>query len=163
MALPYITLGSPTTGGGKIISEQVRLIDLFPTICDLLKIKNPVSIDGKSLLPLIEGNDFEEAPAYFESSPLIQIKTNDVIGIRTSQFKYFRDRNNPNKRRFLFNLKKDPYEDNNIGNETKTVEEMENILKQITRDYDFLNDGENSNEQNWQLNDDDTDTKKIEA
>jgi len=142
--------------GGKIVSEQVRLIDLFPTICDLLKIKNPVGIDGKSLLPLIEGNDFEEAPAYFESSPLIQIKTNDVIGIRTSQFKYFRDRNNPNKRRFLFNLKKDPYEDNNIGNETKTVEEMENILKQITSDYKFLNDGKTIMETN------DSDTKKIE-
>ena len=104
----------------------------------------------------MEGNNFEEAPAYFESSPLVQIKTNDVIGIRTSQFKYFRDRNDPNKRRFLFNLKKDPYEDNNIGNETKTVEEMENILKQITSGYEFLNDGKTTIETN------DNDTKKIE-
>ena len=140
----------------KIISEQVRLIDLFPTICDLLKIKNPVDIDGKSLLPLIEGKNLEEFPAYFESTPLIQIKTNDVIGIRTSQFKYFRDRNDPNKRNFLFDLKKDPYEDSNIASKTETVEEMENILKQITSGYKFLNDGKTIMES------DDSDTKKIE-
>ena len=140
----------------KIISQQVRLIDLFPTICDLLRIKNPVDIDGKSLLPLIEGKNLEEFPAYFESTPLIQIKTNDVIGIRTSQFKYFRDRNDPNKRNFLFDLKKDPYEDSNIASKTETVEEMENILKQITSDYKFLNDGKTIMES------DDSDTKKIE-
>ena len=140
----------------KIISEQVRLIDLFPTICDLLKIKNPVDIDGKSLLPLIEGKNLEEFPAYFESTPLIQIKTNDVIGIRTSQFKYFRDRNDPNKRNFLFDLKKDPYEDSNIASKTETIEEMENILKQITSGYKFLNDGKTIMES------DDSDTKKIE-
>ena len=140
----------------KIISEQVRLIDLFPTICDLLKIKNPVDIDGKSLLPLIEGKNLEEFPAYFESTPLIQIKTNDVIGIRTSQFKYFRDRNDPNKRNFLFDLKKDPYEDSNIASKTETVEEMENILKQITSGYKSLNDEKTIMES------DDSDTKKIE-
>ena len=83
------------------------MIDLFPTICDILKIDNLENTDGESILPLIEGKTLDEKPAYFESSPLVQIKTNDVIGIRTSKYKYFRDRIDPKKRQFLYDLEKD--------------------------------------------------------
>jgi len=153
--VPLLFLGSGINNN-KIISQQVRLIDLFPTICDLLKIENPVDIDGKSLVPLIEGKNQEEFPAYFESSPLVQIKTNDVIGIRTSKYKYFRDRYNPKKRNFLFDLEKDPFENINLANNSKVIEEMENILLQITNNYKFLDDGQTIK------NTDDEDTEKIE-
>jgi len=139
----------------KNISQQVRLIDLFPTLCDILEIKNPENIDGESLLPLIQGKNLPENPAYFESSPLVQIKTNNVIGIRTSKYKYFRDRYNPKKRQFLFDLKNDPDENNNIT-DTVILDKMEEILSRIVKDYEFLDDGqtiENSNN---------SDTEKIE-
>ena len=139
----------------KNISQQVRLIDLFPTLCDILEIKNPENIDGESLLPLIQGKNLPENPAYFESSPLVQIKTNNVIGIRTSKYKYFRDRYDPKKRQFLFDLKNDPDENNNIT-DTVILDKMEEILSRIVKDYEFLDDGqtiENSNN---------SDTEKIE-
>ncbi len=36
---------------------QVRLVDLTPTILQLLGIKSPVSFDGKSLVPILEGSE----------------------------------------------------------------------------------------------------------
>lgn len=40
----------------KNIEQQVRLVDLFPTILDLLKIKNSYKNDGLSLMPIIKAN-----------------------------------------------------------------------------------------------------------
>ena len=61
-------------------------------IFDFLEIKSKSNIDGVNLKPLIEGMNFPENPAYIESNPLIDMESNDVIGVRTSNFKYFRDK-----------------------------------------------------------------------
>ena len=153
--VPLLLLGCGINSS-KNISQQVRLIDLFPTLCDILEIKNPENIDGESLLPLIEGKSMPENPAYFESSPLVQIKTNNVIGIRTSKYKYFRDRYDPKKRQFLFDLKNDPDENNNIKNDTVILDKMEEILSRIIKNYEFLDDGQTIETTN------NSDTEKIE-
>ncbi len=129
--VPFLIIGSKIPKN-KIIKTQVRHIDIFPTIADIVGIEPISQIDGVSLLPLINGQDIEELPAYIESTPLVQKKTNDVIGIRTSQFKYFRDSNDPKKRIHLFNLQTDPLEENNVAeNSPKIISNMENILSQI--------------------------------
>ncbi len=52
----------------KIINSFVQEIDIFPTICDILRIKIPSDIQGKSLLPLISGKIKKyEREIYFES------------------------------------------------------------------------------------------------
>ncbi len=51
----------------KTIDEYVSHIDIFPTICDLLKIKKPSFLQGVSLLPLINGKKLKERIIYFES------------------------------------------------------------------------------------------------
>jgi len=128
----------------KKIHQQVRLIDVFPTIFDMFELQNLQNIDGSSLYPLMQGKVIKENPSYMESTPLIQIKTNDVIGIRTSKFKYFRDRYDSNKRKFLFNLENDINENNNLLDDSKTINEMEEILQGILQnsspipeDYEF--------------------------
>lgn len=119
----------------KIFSKQVRLVDILPTICYLTDISFDYNnADGKNLLPLKNEEIFQESPAYIESNPLIDKKSNDVIGIRTSKFKYFRDSESQNERIHLFDLSNDYYEEHNIASTNKTkVLEMEKILQ------DFLN------------------------
>jgi arylsulfatase A-like enzyme len=117
------------------ISQQVRTVDIFPTLFDILDIKTNIDFDGISLKPLFEGKKLHENPAYIESNPLILTESNDVIGIRTSQYKYFRDRDDAKKRIHLFNLLKDPYEDNNISNDKLIVAEMEDILQNFLKNY----------------------------
>ena len=116
-----------------IFSKQVRLIDVLPSICFLSKIKfDYTSIDGKNLFPIKSENIFSEEPVYIESNPMIDMKSNDVIGIRTSKFKYFRDKDLKTNRVHLFNLLTDPNEEKNIAESNKSlVLEMEEILESL--------------------------------
>lgn len=49
------------------IGDNVSHIDIFPTVCDLLQIEKPPSLQGASLLPLVGGKKSEKRPIYFES------------------------------------------------------------------------------------------------
>ncbi len=116
------------------IDQQVRSVDILPTLLEILKIKfNENELDGKSLYGLMTGKKDTEKTAYLESNPLIQLKSDDVIGIRTSKYKYFRDSINSNKRIHLYDLQNDPFENENISNKhtelvTKFEKELQNII-----------------------------------
>jgi len=119
---------------GSIIQQQVRTIDVFPTIFEIIKIPNDFVVDGINLLPLIKGLSLEEFPAYMESIAnwTKSTKTADVVGIRYNNFKYFRARNSPNENIGLYDLKEDPHEENNLAQEKpEKLIEMEKILSKI--------------------------------
>ncbi len=130
--IPLLFLGYDVKKNMKI-SQQVRIIDIFPTILDIIGItNNTANIDGQSLLPLIEGKQIPEEPAYMETHYLIDIESQDKIGVRTSQFKFFRDTNNPQVSVHLYDLKNDPFENNNIAKiKPEIVKKMEEILQNI--------------------------------
>ncbi len=52
---------------GKVINQQVRQIDIVPTILELRGIECPAGIHGRSLVPMMNGQTMEELPAYMES------------------------------------------------------------------------------------------------
>ena len=121
----------------KIIEQQVRNVDIFPTILDLIGIKNKLNLDGISLKPLMYGQVSDEQPAYIESTPLVQIESNDVVGVRTGNYKYFRDSKNPKKRIHLYDLKNDPNENINLkDNNYEIIFEMEKILNTFSKKTD---------------------------
>lgn len=151
--VPLVFVGHGIKQNTKI-TQQVRTIDIFPTISDILKLPNRDNeIDGRSLLPLIEGKKMSELVNYIESSHLsLEIITNDVIGIRTSKYKYFRDKDDSKHRVNLFNLIDDPFEDKNIAKKyPEIVNEMEIMLKDLMSN-------KSSNVENY----DEDETKKIE-
>ena len=132
-----LLLSGYTIPKNKIIEQQVRLMDIFPTLCELANIPFEIShLDGKSLVNLLHENLLEEYPAYIESSHLsMELVTNDVIGIRTSQYKYFRDKDNREGRIHLFDLKNDPYENENIAlKQPDIVKSLEKQLGEILSD-----------------------------
>ena len=126
------------------ISQQVRLIDIFPTILDIIGIQDiDQSVDGQSLMPLVEGNLIPEEPAYVETHYSIDLESLDKIGIRTSEYKFFRDRNDPIKLIHLYDLKNDPHENNNIAKtKPKIVNQMEKILQNILQNSMLGSDDE---------------------
>ncbi len=130
--VPLLFLGYNLKKNIKI-SQQVRIIDILPTILDIIGItNNTANIDGQSLLPLIEGKQIPEEPAYMETHYLIDMESQDKIGVRTSQFKFFRDKNNPQVSIHLYDLKNDPFENNNIAKiKPEIVKKMEEILQNI--------------------------------
>jgi arylsulfatase A-like enzyme len=60
---PGLGAGEP----GRIIRQQVALVDLVPTVLDLLDLPLPEGIQGRSLRPLLEGGEpAEPVPAFAE-------------------------------------------------------------------------------------------------
>ena len=116
-----------------IISQQIRSVDIFPTILELLERENNYQIHGKSLLNLISGKSNVEEPAYIESHKNVNEGIfENVIGIRTSNFKYFRDKDDSSKNLHLFDLENDSFEIKNIAkNNPQIISLMENMIKKI--------------------------------
>jgi len=63
--VPLIISG-PGLKPGRV-SQNVSHIDIFPTVCDLVGIDKPASLQGRSLTPLVEGKNFPLRPIYFEA------------------------------------------------------------------------------------------------
>lgn len=132
----------------KIISQLTRSVDILPTILDITGNEIPNQVfDGQSLKPLLFDKPVEEKPVYIESNPLLMLKSKDVIGIRTSKFKYFRDKDNPKNRTYLFDLENDKKEITNLADvKPEIVKEMEHILEKILENPGDIKQESNNNE-----------------
>jgi len=49
------------------LKDAVSHVDIFPTVCDLLRIGKPPALQGTTLLPLLEGKPRKPATIYFEA------------------------------------------------------------------------------------------------
>ena len=75
-------------GGGTTISQNISLVDLFPTLCDIADVPIPEGLDGRSVVPLLEGRT-EGWPdeVYSElwdvhNGPSVMVKRGDLKYIR---------------------------------------------------------------------------------
>jgi arylsulfatase A-like enzyme len=127
--------------------QQVRQIDIFPTIFDLLELQLNYPIDGISLKPLLQNLYLSELNAYVESSidPFTNNEFSIFTGLRTSKFKFIKSHDNLKKSMFLFDLKNDPQEENNIASTSPDiVNQMENLLMKYRKNKSksFVTDDE---------------------
>ena len=132
-----------------IISNTVNHTDILPTLCGILNINLNHKVNGRNLLPLIQGNNIKENPIYLRTRPYIDSKLDkrDSVGIRTSNYKYFRSIHNPKDSVNLYDLKNDPYENNNIAETNKElVDKFEELLLEIQENDFSENNGENVEE-----------------
>ena len=91
----------------------------------------------------MNGKEFNSIPIYLTSLAIIKklflsgfrASNSPVVGIRTQNFKYFRNFQDPKKDVHLYDLKNDPLEDNNIADKrSDIVKEMELNVEKIQED-----------------------------
>ena len=111
------------------IKQQIRTVDFMPTILDFLNISLDTvysNLDGKSLLPLIDGKSFSENYAFSETgNPLHEKsppKEPNTQSIRSSEWKLIF--NDYNQTKELYNLQLDPDETNNLIGTGEKIEEV---------------------------------------
>jgi arylsulfatase A-like enzyme len=68
-------------GEPRMIRQNVAHVDLFPTVCDVLGIRLPAGLQGRSLVPLLNGKSLPEKPIFFESlSPAANLGWAPITG-----------------------------------------------------------------------------------
>ncbi|MGH9464750.1 MAG: sulfatase [Thermoanaerobaculia bacterium] len=106
-------------GGPRVVEEQVELIDVYPTVLDLLDLAAPAGLQGRSLLPLLEGRGpAEERFAFAEHTNVPR----ESKGLRTRRWKlilsYPRGREDRAAYEVeLYDLLQDPAEQQNLAGE----------------------------------------------
>jgi len=152
-----ILLG-PNIPPGKIITEQISTVDLFPTILDLIETQTNINHRGESLVPLFSNAKNDERVVMIEGTgdDGTQEKHSNTIGLRTKQYKYFRDRFSNNRNVHLYDLNNDPFELSNISEENPDIiKNLEKKFSQInpTGNFEFKKTQEASEEENKKLED----------
>ena len=131
--VPLLFVGNSIKPG--VITKQVRHVDISPTIYELLDIPLDRKINGKSLISLDDKSSQEENPSYLHTMPYQKLSPSDMIGLRTSNYKYFRAARDPKENVNLYDLKNDPYENDNIVKTNKElVTQFEKKILQLEKD-----------------------------
>ncbi|NOU95856.1 sulfatase-like hydrolase/transferase [Paenibacillus sp. LMG 31456] len=119
--IPMIVKAPNIKGGGRVVDDIVQLFDLAPTICDLTGSMKPHSMQARSLLPLLRG---EEDP---ERAPFALIELNsEVSRIDTAEVfeKTLRNRDyrltvwSNQEKGVLYDLRLDPLQLNNVWSDS---------------------------------------------
>jgi arylsulfatase A-like enzyme len=132
--VPTALIGPGFQSGGRI-KELVSLIDLPPTLLDAAGIPVPEQMQGRSVLPLVKGEQ-----EHWQEEVFVQISESQVgRAIRTQRYKYAVIAPDKDGRKdsgsdtyeeaFLYDLQADPYElDNLIG--MSSYDEIASELRQ---------------------------------
>lgn len=127
--------------GGRIVQHNVELIDVPPTILDLLGIATPGGVHGTSLVPYLEQRDLSGAgrPAYSEYAPsnihTVQVGDWKLVDNPDADSPYCLpgapEDHYPLELVELYNLAEDPLETTNLAEQyPERVAELQALIRQ---------------------------------
>jgi arylsulfatase A-like enzyme/tetratricopeptide (TPR) repeat protein len=120
--------------GSSRIKGVVRLIDLMPTVLDLVGIKVPSTVQGKTLYPMMQGKEDLKRTAYSESVYAeLHYGWSPLESLTTHQYKYIKA---PDAE--LYDRLSDPGETKNLIKDKSSIakvlkDELEEILSTNSR------------------------------
>ena len=118
--------------------------DIFPTLCDLIGIKTPETVEGKSLLPVLKNQKIKIRNFLFFAYKNLQrgVRTDDnwklikynAKGVQTTQ---------------LFNLNADPFELNNLADKAEYQDRINTLTELLKNHMKELDDPCDLDEPDW--------------
>jgi choline-sulfatase len=128
-----------TTGNDVETDALVEFIDLFPTVAEVCGVERPDEVEGRSLLPFLEGETDTHRESVFS-----EYTENEEAMVRTERYKYIytsglRERQDgyatgrplPGRTRILFDLEKDPAEMCNKASDPEYAEVVAQLEKEM--------------------------------
>ncbi len=117
LRVPLIFYAENHLPSGLVVKPRVRLIDIAPTILDLLNFPAQEQMQGESLVPYIQGKKKKDLSTYIETYfPLENHGWSALIGVVDGDWKYIRA-----PREELYNLKLDPGETKNLVDSDRKI------------------------------------------
>ena len=132
LKVPLIFYAEKYIPKGLVVNSRVRLIDIMPTILDMLKIQPIPQIQGESLLAQLKGKKRPDLSTYIETyMPPEYYGWSELIGVIDGNWKYIQA-----PKPELYDLAKDPKEETNLfRKEEKVAGQMKNSLKSMIDKY----------------------------
>lgn len=133
MKVPFILYSEYGLPRGMTVDARVRLIDVMPTILDMLNIPPADEGQGISLLSYVEEESGGDLSSYIETYfPREYYGWSELIGLVDGEWKYIQA-----PKPELYNLKRDPGEKMNLFFENKMVsseltEKLKNVIEQYS-------------------------------
>jgi arylsulfatase A-like enzyme len=134
-----VFIKSPKAKKGIKNSSPTELIDIFPTICDVTGLESPENLQGKSLVPILNGSKTS-----VKSAALSQWPRDGKMGyaLRTERYRYVEWRIGDYKRSKdymhgkvtaveLYDYLKDPLETKNLANEIEYAKVIKKLKKEL--------------------------------
>jgi arylsulfatase A-like enzyme len=120
LRVPFILQWPGHLPESKQVEALVRLVDVAPTILDLLNVPIPDQLDGRSVLPLLSGDESVPRTAIAENMLFAEACT----AIRTAGHKYIRWQDG---REEVYDLRTDPRERVNLVALTELVDPLRRL------------------------------------
>lgn len=128
---PFIIYVPGASSNGQQVNHPVSLIDIYPTLVDLCKLKIDQHLDGNSLAPLLKDPKIKwEKPALMTHGP-------GNFAVRLDSMRYIRYQNGEEE---LYNMHKDRGEFNNLAGRPDHKQMMERLQKHVPKNYVTLYD-----------------------
>lgn len=142
--VPLIISGPGITS--VVVNDQVRHVDLLPTLADLCDVEPPAGMDGRSLRPLIDGRALPDEPAYLEAVG-VKLEGNRIEAVRTPDWKLLR-RGNGKLYLYKLNGGASPNERRNLSRRhPEVVKQLEAYLEKVGQSEVVAESGMTSEEE----------------
>lgn len=128
--VPLIVAG-PGVPAGQRSDSLVYVLDIFPTLCDLLGLPVPKTVDGKSFAPVLKD------PKKKTRDGMIYAYRHFQRALRTTRWKYIRYNVNGTQTRQLFDLAADPWELKNLAGQEdlkETVTQLDILMRMLLKE-----------------------------
>ena len=134
--MPLLVRYPKAIKAGTVRDEFALNIDVAPTLLELANISAPQSIDGRSLVPLLKGGVTEWRKSflieYYSDRVMPRIRQMGYKAVRNERWKYIHYLELEGMDE-LYDLKSDPYEMNNIIDQSDAAEALSKLKRELER------------------------------
>ncbi len=92
--IPLVLHWAGTLEGGRVVSDQVRIVDVMPSVLAAAGVREKPTMAGRDILPLARGQSLEPAPALLE----LRADKREFRALRTNELKVIRYGRRPDGR-----------------------------------------------------------------
>ena len=110
------------------------LLDIYPTVCNLTGLPIPSSVEGRSLVPVIQGREHKGRDTLFFAYKDVQ------RGVRDERYKLIEYLVNGRRTTQLFDLQLDGCEVNNLADSPSHIEHLRRLRRELVRWKNELGD-----------------------
>jgi len=132
LRVPLIMCG-PGIPKGRKSDAFCYLSDIYPTLCDLIGVPVPDSVEGKSLVPAMRNSGKTRDTMFFAYKGLHRC-------VRDERYKLIEYVVNGKQTTQLFDIRADPWELNNLADDATCTEHLKRLRAELLRWRDELDD-----------------------